>query len=477
MHATPAACDIHVTKKDAGEYGVVPTVDPLPPALPPWKQRRRRGRSFRHRCPTSDVAGTMQAGEQFKAGVDLMEVASIRGGGIDRLIASVDPVGLKAKPEQRIAIVHDWCPSFRGGERVLAHIAALLGKTDVFTLFDFLPPEIKERHFADVTFHTSPANRLPLVERYYRALFFACPFLIEQFDVTDYDVVVSSSAAFARGIITRPDQPHLCYVHSPIRYAWDEQFSYLGQAHLGFGPVGLPFRYMLHRLRSWDARTAHGPDLMLANSTYVRQRIRRIYGRDAEVVFPPVEIAALPWVKEKDDYYVTASFLAPYKRTDLVIEAFRKMPHKRLIVVGDGQQSAKLRRLAGPNVTFTGFLPDDAYFRTIAQAQALVFAGCEDFGIALAEAQACGTPLIALGRGGASDIVRPLGELDRPTGVLFPRQTARDIMDAIEVFERHRDQITPAACRQNAARFAPDRFRREFMDAYERTVAKRVRRE
>ena len=139
----------------------------------------------------------------------------------------------------RIAIVHDWCPNFRGGERVLAHFCKLFPNAEVFTLFDFLPEAVKEEFFAGVTFNTSPANRLPMVGKYYRSLFFACPFLIEQFDVTNFDAVVSSSAAFARGVLTRPDQPHLCYVHSPVRYAWDEQFSYLEQGGLGFGPKGI----------------------------------------------------------------------------------------------------------------------------------------------------------------------------------------------------------------------------------------------
>ena len=332
--------------------------------------------------------------------------------------------------------MHDWCPSFRGGERVLAELCRLFEDADVFTLFDFLPDKIKEEHFPGVTFQTSIANRLPKVEKYYRSLFFACPFLIEQFDVTGYDAVITSSAAFARGVITRPDQPHLCYVHSPIRYAWDEQFSYLEQGRLGFGPKGLLFRYLLHKMRTWDARTAHGPDLMLANSNYVRARIRRIYGRDARVVFPPIALDEMQYAAQKDDYYVTASFLAPYKRADLVIKAFNAMPTRRLRVVGDGQQSATLRALAGPNVEFTGHLPRCEYVKTIASARAFVFAGCEDFGIALAEAQACGTPLIAFGRGGACDIVRSLKVTDRPTGILFAQQTVEAIMDAVETVRR-----------------------------------------
>jgi glycosyltransferase involved in cell wall biosynthesis len=358
----------------------------------------------------------------------------------------------------RIAVVHDWCPNFRGGERVLARICSQFPGAEVFTIFDFLPDEVKEQYFRDVQFHTSPVNRLPMIQRFYRSLFFFCPFLIEQFDVTGYDAVVSSSAAFARGVITRPDQPHLCYVHSPMRYAWDEQFSYLQQGRLGFGPKGLLYRYMLHRMRTWDARTAHGPDVMLANSGYVRSRIRRIYGRDAQVVFPPVPLGELTYTAEKDDYYVAASFLAPYKRTDLVIQAFNDMPSRRLVVVGEGQQSERLRSIAGPNVTFSGYLPRQDYVRTISGAKGMVFAGCEDFGIALAEAQACGTPLVAFGRGGACDIVRPLGSAKRPTGIIFRQQTVQAVKEAIEHFEGHRTAIAPEDCRANALRFSEQNF-------------------
>jgi glycosyltransferase involved in cell wall biosynthesis len=365
----------------------------------------------------------------------------------------------------RIAVVHDWCPDFRGGERVLAQICNLFPKAEVFTLFDFLPAEVKDQYFRDVVFHTSVANRLPLVHKFYRSLFFFCPFLIEQFDVTGYDAVISSSAAFSRGVITRPDQPHLCYVHSPVRYAWDEQFSYLAQGRLGYGPKGMLYRYMLHRLRTWDTRTAHGPDIMLANSSYVRSRIQHIYGRDARVVYPPVALAELQCIDEKDDYYVSASFLAPYKRTDLVIQAFNEMPERRLVVVGEGQQSATLRALAAPNVTFAGFLPRREYMRTMGEAKAMVFAGCEDFGIALAEAQACGTPLIAYGRGGATDIVRRLGSASAPTGVLFKAQTVSSLKQAVDHFEKNGAAITPAACRANAERFSEENFDRAILQS------------
>jgi glycosyltransferase involved in cell wall biosynthesis len=205
--------------------------------------------------------------------------------------------------------------------------------------------------------------------------------------------------------------------------------------------------------------------MMLANSNYVRSRIQHIYGREARVVFPPVALAELPCVEDKDDYYVSASFLAPYKRTDLVIRAFNEMPSRRLVIVGEGQQSTSLRALAGPNVTFSGYLPRQDYVNTLAGAKAMVFAGCEDFGIALAEAQACGTPLIAFGRGGAVDIVRRLGSSPEPTGVLFKAQTVAHLKEAVERFEENSHAIAPRACARNAGRFSEENFDRAILES------------
>jgi glycosyltransferase involved in cell wall biosynthesis len=380
--------------------------------------------------------------------------------------------GLRVAPAgaMRIAVVHDWFPAFRGGERVVSSLLHLFPKADVFALFDFLSDVEHDVHFAGKTFTVSPMNGWPFVRRIYKYLFFLCPFFIEQFNVVEHDGVISSSAAFARGVITRPDQPHLCYVHSPIRYAWDQQFEYLDQSRLGFGPKGLLFRWMLHRLRMWDVRTASGPDLMVANSTYVRERIRRIYGRDADVIHPPVEVDSVPFCERKDDYYVVASFLVPYKRVDLVVRAFNAMPNRRLLVVGDGQQASELKAMAQPNISFTGHLPRASFLETIAKAKAFVFAGCEDFGIVMAESQACGTPVIAFSRGGARDIVRPSECGDAATGLLFHRQAPEAVIDAVRSFETRTMKIAPEACRDSAARFSEARFHREFADAWDRAV-------
>jgi glycosyltransferase involved in cell wall biosynthesis len=370
----------------------------------------------------------------------------------------------------RVALVHDWFPAFRGGERVLSSMLDLFPNADVFTLFDFLSEAEHDAHFGGKRFVVSPMNNWPFARRCYRHLFFLGPFFIEQFNVVEHDGVISSSAAFARGVITRPDQPHLCYVHSPIRYAWDQQFEYLEQARLRLGAKGLLYRWMLHRLRIWDVRTAFGPDLMVANSTYVRERIRRIYGREAEVIHPPVEVEGVPFCERKDDYYVVASFLVPYKRIDLIVRAFNAMPNRRLLVVGEGQQARELKAMAGPNIMFTGYLPRAAFFDMIAKAKAFIFAGCEDFGMVMAEAQACGTPVIAFNRGGARDIVRSAENGAAPTGLLFGRQTTDAIIGAVEAFEAVNAEVAPAACRENAMRFSEVRFHREFADAWSRAI-------
>jgi glycosyltransferase involved in cell wall biosynthesis len=211
----------------------------------------------------------------------------------------------------------------------------------------------------------------------------------------------------------------------------------------------------------WDARTAHSADLFVANSSIVKRRIEQIYGRRAVVIEPPVDVAEIPLVERKDDYFVVASRLVPYKRIDLVVRAFSEMPSLRLLVVGDGPEMSRLRALAGPNVAFTGYLPRAALIETLQKARAFVFAACEDFGIVMAEAQAAGTPVVAFGRGGATDIIAPL-HADRPTGVLFAEQSVESVKQALELFCREERRISPAACRANVERFAPENFRKRL---------------
>jgi glycosyltransferase involved in cell wall biosynthesis len=362
--------------------------------------------------------------------------------------------------EPRVAVVHEWLLDFAGSERVLREILEVLPRADLFALIDLpdaeLSAAIPRRAKA-----TSFLQSLPRPRRWLRYYLPLMPFAVERLDVSGYDIVVSSSHAVAKGVITGPRQMHLSYVHTPMRYAWDMQEEYLRAAGFDRGARGWAARLALRRLRRWDARSANGVDVMLANSVHVADRIRRAYGRDAEVLYPPVDVAAFPLGGARQDFYLTVSRLEAYKRIDLLLEAFAGMPERRLLIVGDGPEMRRLRAAAPPNVELCGRLPATEVLRHMQRARAFLFAGIEDFGIVIAEAQACGTPVIALGRGGAAEIVRD-ESAPQPTGVLFAEQTAAAAVEALRRFERSAGRFTAAACRDNALRFDRGRFRQRF---------------
>jgi glycosyltransferase involved in cell wall biosynthesis len=356
-----------------------------------------------------------------------------------------------------VGVVHDWLPVFSGAERVLQQIMEVVGPSDLYTLYDFLDDEDRNAIGAKRVL-TSKLNALPGIRAYYRWTFPFCPQAIEEFDLSRYDLVVSSSAAFAKGVVVHPHQKHIAYVHTAVRYAWDQTYEYLAQTPMSRFPAGIVLRRLLHKMRVWDVRTAHSPDVFVANSSIVKRRIEQIYGRRAVVIEPPVDVSEMALVERKDDYFVVASRLVPYKRIDLVVRAFAEMPSLRLVVVGDGPEMARLRSLAAGNVTFAGYLPRPALVETIQRARAFVYAGYEDFGIVLAEAQAAGTPVVAFGRGGAIDIVKPLSS-SQPTGVLFAEQSVEAVKAAVKLLCREESNISPIVCRSNVERFSPARFR------------------
>jgi glycosyltransferase involved in cell wall biosynthesis len=252
---------------------------------------------------------------------------------------------------------------------------------------------------------------------------------------------------------------HICYCHSPIRYAWDLQHQYLRQSKLTHGLRSLSARLILHYIRIWDSRTAYGVDKFIANSAYIARRIYKIYRRKAQVMHPPVDIGMFTARLEKDEFYFTASRLVPYKRVDLIVEAFAKMPQRRLLVIGEGPEMERVRKLAGPNVTLLGFQSNDVLRDHLQRARAFVFAAEEDFGILPVEAQACGTPVIAFGKGGALEtVIGPDDALGRPpTGLFFAEQTVPAVIDAVERFEA--SHINPADCRAWAEKFSIEAFR------------------
>lgn len=365
------------------------------------------------------------------------------------------------------AIIHDWLTGYAGGERVLEQLIRLYPQADVFAVCDFLPPSARrflQGHEPTTTF----IQRLPWARRRYRAYLPLMPIAIEQLDLSGYDLVISSSHAVAKGVLTGPDQLHVSYVHSPMRYAWDLQHQYLRESGLDHGLKAMLARYFLHRLRIWDARTADGVDAFAANSDYIRRRIAKSYRREATCIYPPVDVEAFTRVDDKSDYYLTASRLVPYKRIELIVEAFTGIPDRKLKVIGDGPQIGRIRQMAAghSNIELLGYQPFEVLREAMQNARAFVFAAEEDFGIVPVEAQACGTPVIAYNRGGTAETIRGL-DADRPTGVLFDTQSAEAIRDAVTTFEASLARFSPASCRDNALRFSPDVFRKRFNDFVE----------
>lgn len=366
----------------------------------------------------------------------------------------------------RVAVIHDWLVVYAGAERVLERILCCYPDADLFAVVDFLPPE-KRGFIMNKPVQTSFVQNLPLVQRNYRLYFPLMPLAVEQFDLSGYDLVISSSHAVAKGVITGPDQLHVSYVHSPMRYAWDLQHQYLKESGLMSGPRGWLAKLMLHKMRLWDLRTANGVDSFLANSFFISRRVWKIYRRKAKVIFPPVDVAQFSLCEKKENFYLAASRLVPYKRMDLIVEAFSAMPSRQLVVIGDGPEMRRLKANAGPNVTILGYQADIVLRDAMQRARAFVFAAEEDFGIMPLEAQACGTPVIAYGKGGVLETIRGL-DAHTPTGVFFPEQSVASLCAAVERFESSVAQISPRACRENALRFSVERFDAElkqFMEA------------
>ena len=360
----------------------------------------------------------------------------------------------------RVALVHDWLDTWRGGENVLAEMLRIYPQADLFALVDFLPDAVRQR-LQGRRAVTSFLQRLPGARRHFRACLPLFPRAVESLDISGYDIVLSSSHAVAKGVRTRPDQLHICYCHTPMRYAWDLREQYLEASGLAAGPRGAIARRMLDRLREWDRGASDRVSAFVANSEFIRARIKRCYGRDSTVIAPPVDTDFFTPGGVRGDDYVTASRWVPYKRVDLIVSAFRELPERRLVVVGDGPDAARVHAAAGPNIEFVGEVARERLRELLRGARAFLFAAEEDFGILPLEAQAVGTPVIAFGRGGVLETVRGLDDR-APTGVFFVEQTPAAIANAVRRFEADAPRIRPEACRTNAERFSAERFRREF---------------
>ncbi len=360
----------------------------------------------------------------------------------------------------QVALVHDWFTVYSGAERVFEQMVSMYPASDIFSSIDFLP--IEERGFLQ---GKSPiisfAQSWPLMRQHYRKFLPILMFAIEQLNVSDHNLILSSSAAIGKGVLTGPEQLHISYVHSPMRYAWDLQHQYLQESGLERGFSGLLARWLLHRARFWDLRTANGVDHFIANSEFIARRIWKVYRREATVIYPPVDTKRFEVREQKDDFFLTVSRLVPYKKIPVIVEAFSRMPKRRLVVIGGGPDLEKVKKIAGPNVEILGHQAHDVVVEYMQRARAFLFAAQEDFGISPVEAQACGTPVIAYGRGGALETIRGQDREDA-TGLFFHGQTADAIVESVQEFERREHTLSPQACRTNAERFSVENFRDKY---------------
>ncbi len=375
----------------------------------------------------------------------------------------------------RVALVHDWLTGMRGGEKCLEAMCELFPEATLFTLLHrpgHLSPPIERMEI-----RTSWIQRLPGWRRIYRHLLPLYPAAVESFDLSGYDLVISSSHCVAKGARAAAGATHLCYCYTPMRYAWDQYQHYFGPERLSWWNRAL-IPPLIGRMRAWDVATAGRPHRYAAISRHVAGRIRAYYGREADVLYPPVDLSAFAPGGGGGDYYLMVNAFAPYKRVDLAVEAFNRLG-RELRIVGNGQDEARLRALARPNVRFLGWIGPDELRAAYAGCRALVFTAEEDFGITPVEAQACGRPVIALGRGGALETVVPHPGFagaaaapgsGAPTGVLFPEQRVESLLEAVRFFEAHERDFDPAAVRAAVERFDRPRYLAQFRDWVERNA-------
>ena len=364
----------------------------------------------------------------------------------------------------RVGYVHEWLTEWGGSEDVTRAMLQAVPGTALHATIDVLKAEHRAR-FGAIPIRTTFLQQAPFVRTRFWNYLPLTPLAVETHDLRGADVIVSSSHAFAKGVLTTAEQLHVSYVHSPMRYAWDLHHEYLADYRLDRGPKGMLARYLFHRLRQWDRQTANNVDLFLANSRHVQRRIWRAYRRLARVLYPPVAVGRFRFEPVKGDHYVTVSRLVSYKRVDLLLAAFREMPQRKLVVVGDGPEMPRLRAMCPPNVELLGFQPDAVVQQQLGNARAFLFAAHEDFGISPVEAQACGTPVIAYGVGGSRETVRDVRSETHPTGLLFAEQSPAGLKAAVEAFDAV--SIDPHDCRRWAESFDEPLFQERFRNILE----------
>lgn len=363
----------------------------------------------------------------------------------------------------RVALVHYWLVSYRGGERVLATFADMLPQADIFTLVldrNSLPPSLRSRKITP-----SFLQSIPGAKKHYQKMLPLFPMALEQLNLSGYDLVISCEAGPAKGVLTSQHTCHVCYCHSPMRYLWDMYHDY--REGNGMGAVSRAiFALSSHYVRMWDLAAAARVDYFVASCRNAASRIQKHYRRESQVIYPPIRIAEGYIADHTDDYYLVVSPLVEYKRVDLAIAACNHLG-RRLRVIGEGPELDRLRKLSGPTVEFLGFVPDEPLRAQYARCRALLFPGEEDFGAVPVEAQSYGRPVIAYGRGGVLETVIgfPAQAPARPessTGVFFSTQTLEALIEAIEAFESVEGRFSPPLIRNHVQRFSTARFKAEI---------------
>ena len=344
--------------------------------------------------------------------------------------------------DSNIAIIHDWFlkKSLGGSEKVTFILNDFFNERystpDIFSLTSNIK-YINRKSFEKIKIHTSFIQSLPFGHTHVQNYLPILPYAIEQFDLRNYDLIISSSHALAKGVLTSPDQLHISYVHTPMRYAWDQMDTYLKRSSLSKFGFEIPIRFMLYKLREWDFYSSQRLDYIIANSNFTARRIKKYWGLESDVINPPVDTKRFKYKNPREEYYMSVNRLVPNKRIDLLIKAFNKL-NLPLIIIGDGPERLKLENMSNKNIKFLRKISDKEVENYMSRCRAFVYAGIEDFGIAPVEAMASGAPVIAYGKGGILDTINCFYQQDKekvPNGLLFKKQTSEDIFDTISWFE------------------------------------------
>ncbi len=359
----------------------------------------------------------------------------------------------------KTALIHEWLVNYAGSEKVLESFTNIWHDADVYTLVDFLDDDLREIILKGKNPRTSFIQHLPYARKQHRKYLPLFPKAIESFNLSKYDLIVSSSHAVAKGVKTKKNQLHICYCHTPMRYIWDEAEHYLSEANLNRGIKGLAAKMTMKYLRKWDVKSAKNVNYFIANSKHIAKKIKRIYNRDSDVIYPPVDVNKFSLVTKKEDFYLTASRLVPYKRIDLIVDAFANMLDKKLVVIGSGPEKEKILAKATPNVDVIGYQDFESLRDYMQKAKAFVFAAEEDFGIIVVEAMACGTPVIAGNYGGTAETV-----INGITGILFEKQNVESIVDAVKRFDLISRSINYKAVRNHSENFSRGNFEKKIKD-------------